>query len=47
MSFGHVINSLTYGEPHQQQAIKKRFGNTDHTQFDMMEFVDDSLYSED
>eukprot|EP00347_Sterkiella_histriomuscorum_P011402 403372594 len=47
LSFGHVINSLTFGEPHQQNAIKKRFGNTDHTQFDMMDFVEDSLYEND
>ena len=40
-----MLNSLTFGDFAQQSAIKKRFGNNDHTTFDMMELVDDSIYS--
>jgi hypothetical protein len=41
------VNSLTFGDVSQQLAVRKRFGNTEHTAFDMMEFIDDSLYADD
>lgn len=48
MRLNHVLNSLTWGDIQSQGAIKKKFGyNKDHTTFDMMEVVDDSLYNQD
>lgn len=47
LKLNHVVKSLTFGEHIAQQMIKKRFGNTEHTQFDMMDLVDDSLYQQD
>jgi hypothetical protein len=42
-----VINTLTFGDSSQHGPIKKRFGfDSDHTQFDMMELVDDKLYDD-
>jgi hypothetical protein len=43
----HILNSLTFGDFSQQALIKKRFGNNDHTTFDMMELVDDSIYAKE
>ena len=47
LKMNHVINSLTFGEHTAQQQIKKRFGATEHTQFDMFDLVDDTLYQRD
>ena len=47
LSLAHVVNSLTFGDASQQSAIRKGFGNNEHTMFDMMELVDDNLYAQD
>jgi hypothetical protein len=47
IKLNHVLNSLTYGDVSQQKAIKKRFGATEHTNFDMMDMVDDGIYAKD
>jgi hypothetical protein len=45
LKLNHVIHTLTFGDTASQAAIKRRFGsNSEHTQFDMMDFVDDELY---
>lgn len=42
----HVINSLTFGDTASHTNIKRLFGyNSEHTQFDMMDIVDDTLYN--
>jgi hypothetical protein len=44
----HILNSLTFGDVSSHSAIKKSFGaNNEHTAFDMMDLVDDSLYNQD
>jgi hypothetical protein len=48
LRLNHVLNSLTFGNLNSQLAIKNNFGeNSEHTAFDMMEWVDDSLYNLD
>lgn len=43
----HIIKSLTFGEVSQHIHILLRFGNTEHTNFDMMAMVDDEVYARD
>ena len=43
----HTLKSLTFGEVSQHIHILLRFGNSDHTNFDMMTMVDDSIYAND
>jgi len=45
LRLNHVVNSLTFGDVSSHATIKRKFGpENEHTAFDMMELVDDSLY---
>lgn len=49
LRLNHVLESLTFGDIEAQNKIKSRFttnsdSERDHTSFDMMLVVDDSLY---
>jgi hypothetical protein len=43
----HTIKSLTFGEVSQHVHIILRFGHNEHTNFDMMNLVDDNVYAND
>lgn len=43
----HTIKSLTFGDVAQHLHILFRFGANEHTQFDMVNMVDDEVYAND
>ena len=43
----HIMKSLTFGDVAQHLHILFRFGASEHTQFDMVNMVDDEVYASD
>ena len=43
----HILKSLTFGEIAQHLHILYRFGATEHTNFDMVNLMNDDIYALD